>query len=189
MPSWLDTVINFLNSNNGIITAFATVLLAYITWRYVRLTRKYVSLTQEMLENTYRPEIDLRLLNTGKVYPRKVGVGVGKAALLNLSAKNIGPGVARKVEFKGHDSFNPDPDSVGNFPLQRVYFLREKRDRLLPGDELKSKDNLLGYKFDMAPSDLNKFQVTIIGTWEDSKGKKYCDEFPLNFADPNTWRK
>ena len=176
-------------AGSAFITAVATGVLAYITWRYVRLTRRYVTLTQEMLENTYRPEIDLHLLNTGRVYRNKVGVGVGKAGLLILRAKNIGPGVARKVEFKGHDSFNPDPDSMGNFPLQRVYFLGEKRDRLLPGEELKSKDNLLGYKFDMASSDLNKFQVTITGTWEDAKGKEYCDEFPLNFADPNTWRK
>ncbi len=167
---------------SAFITAVATGVLAIITRRYVRLT-------QEMLENSYRPEIDLHLLNTGRVYPNQVGVGVGKAALLILSAKNIGPGVARKIEFKGHDSFNPDPDNVGSFPLQHVYFLEEKRDRLLSGDELKSQDNLLGYKFDMASSDLNKFQVTITGTWEDTKGKKYCDDFPLNFADPNTWRK
>ena len=175
---WSDWII----AVSAFITAVATGVLAYITRRYVRLT-------QEMLENTYRPEIDLRLLNTGKVYPREIGVGVGKAALLILSVKNIGPGVARKVEFKGHESFNPEPDRAGYFPLRRVYFLKEKWDRLLPGDELKSKDNLLGYKFDMAPSDLNKFQVTITGTWKDAKGKKYCDEFPLNFADPNTWRK
>ena len=182
--NWSDWII----AGSAFITAGATIVLAFITRRYVRLTREYVSLTQEMLENTYRPEIDLRLLNTRKVYPREVGVGMGKAALLILSAKNIGPGVARKVEFKGHESFNPEPDRVGYFPLRRVYFLEEKSNRLLPGEELKSKDNLLGYKFDMASSDLNKFQVTITGTWEDAKGKKYCDEFPLNFADPNTWR-
>ena len=93
------------------VIAGATIALVVITWRYVRLTRKYVTLTQEMLENTYRPEIDLPLLNTGRVYRNKVGVGVGKAALLILSGKNIGPGVARKVEFKGHESFNPEPAS------------------------------------------------------------------------------
>ena len=69
MPSWLDSVINFLNSNNGIITALATALLAYITWRYVRLMKTYVQLTQEnvqltqeIVENSYKPEVVVRLL-------------------------------------------------------------------------------------------------------------------------------
>ena len=105
----------------------------------------------------------------------------GNSLYLSLWQKNIGPGVARKVEFEGHRSFNPDPDNIGVFPLMDVYFLEENTDCLLPGEELKSQDNLLGYP----SSDLNKFQVTITGTWEDSKGKKYCEDFHLNFADPN----
>ena len=70
--SWLTAFIGFLNSNNGIITARATVLLAYIIWRYVRLMKTYVQLTQEnvqltqeIVENSYKPEVVARLYMKG----------------------------------------------------------------------------------------------------------------------------
>ena len=148
----------------ALITAIATGLLAYIT-------RKYVTLTQDMLENSYRPEVVVRLLLTGEYYD--------SLPILTLSAKNVGPGVARKVRFEGYRSFNPD--KVDKPPLKRVYFLNDGIDRLVPGEERISNSDLPGFP----PNDLNKFQVTITGTWEDSKGKKYCEDFHLNFADPN----
>ena len=169
---------SWIVAGSAFITAIATGVLVYITWRYVRLTR-------EMLENSYRPEVIIRLLETGQTFSDEVGAETRKCPILILMAKNIGPGVARKVEFEGHRSFNPDPDNIGVFPLTRVYFLEKNTDCLLPGEELKSQDNLLGYPFGYPSSDLNKFQVTITGTWEDSKGKKYCEDFHLNFADPN----
>ena len=168
LPSWLDAVIDFLNSNNGIITAFATVLLAYITWRYVRLMKTYVQLTQEnvrltqeIVENTYKPEVVIRLLATGKGYTYEDGAETRRNPLLILIAKNVGPGVARNVKFEGYCSF--DPFEIGKPLLSRVYFIEDGIDRLLPGEELRSDDNLPGFP----PSDLNKFQVTITGTWED----------------------
>lgn len=174
----LGSIIGYLNSNSGLIAAIATVVLVGITWRYVRLT-------QETLENTYRPEVVVRLLKTGRGFSFEVGSETRQSPILFLMAKNIGPGVARKVEFEGHRSFNPDPENMGEFPLTRVFFLEKKTDCLLIGEELKSDDNLLGYPLDMTPSDLNKFKVTITVTWEDLKGKKYYDDFPLNFADRN----
>ncbi len=188
MPLWLDSTIKFLNENNGIITALATALLAYITWRYVRLMKTYVQLTQEnvqltqeMLENSYKPEVIVRLLPTGKAHVYEDGAEKRKHRILILIAKNIGPGVARNVKFEGHRSFNPMPDKTKEPLLKRVYFLEDGVDRLLPAEELRSDNNLPGFP----PSDLNKFQVTITGTWEDSKGKKHCEDFHLNFADPN----
>ena len=112
MPSWLDAVINFLNLNNGIITAFATVLLAYITWRYVRLMKTYVQLTQEnvrltqeMVENTYKPEVVVRLLREGVRTVQTAPTEWTDKRTMILSIKNVGPGVARKIKFEGDFSF------------------------------------------------------------------------------------
>ena len=156
----------------ALITAAATVVLAIITRRYVRLTR-------EMLEASYKPEVVIRLLATGKGYIYEDGAETRKNPLLILIAKNVGPGVARNVKFEGYCSF--DPFEIGEPLLSRVYFIEDGIDRLLPGEELRSDDNLPGFP----PSDLNKFQVTITGIWEDSKGKKHCEDFHLNFADPD----
>ena len=161
-------------AGSAFITAIATGVLVYITWRYVRLTR-------EMLENTYRPDVVVRLLWEGKIYTYKDGTEIRKNRLLTLSVKNVGAGVARNVTFERYLSFNPVPDKTDEPLLKRVFFLTDGIDRLLPGEELRSDDNLPGFPH----SDLNKFQVTITGTWEDSKGKKYCEDFHLNFADPN----
>ncbi len=170
----MTSLIEIINASGVIITAIATGVLAIITWRYVRLTR-------EMLENSYKPEVIVRLLRTRKAYIYEDGAETRKCPILILIAKNVGPGVARNVKFEGYRSFNPMPDKIKEPLLKRVYFLEDGIDRLLPGEELKSKDNLLGFP----PSDLNKFRVTITGTWEDSKGKKHCEDFHLNFADPN----
>ena len=156
-------------AGSAFITAIATGVLVYITWRYVRLTR-------EMLEISYRPEVVVRLLRTGETYLHdKV-----KNPLLTVHLKNVGPGVARNVKFEKYLSFNPIPDEIDEPLLKRVYFFNSVIDRLVPGEELRSID-LPGFP----PSDPNKFQVTITGTWEDLKGKKYCEDFHLNFADPN----
>ena len=161
--NWSDWIV----AASAFITAVATGVLAYITRRYVRLT-------QEMLENSYKPEVVVRLLRTGKKYIHKEGT----LPLLTVSVKNEGPGIARNVKFEGHDSF--DPYKRGVPLLGSVYFIKDGFDRLLSGEERKSDPNLLGFP----PRDLNK-KVTITGTWEDSKGKKYCENFDLNFADPN----
>ena len=90
--SWLTAFIEFLNSNNGIITALATALLAYITWRYVRLMKTYVQLTQEnvqltqeILKATNKPEVILYL-------SPEVGT-------MNLCIENIGVGYASNIKF------------------------------------------------------------------------------------------
>ena len=135
--SWSDWIV----AASAFITAGATVVLAIITWRYVRLTRK-------MLENSYKPEIVLRLLRTSRTHTYKEGTETWINPLI-VEAKNIGPGVARKVTFEGHRAFNPH--KIDEPPLKRVYFLNDGIDRLLPGDERKSDANLPG----LPHSDLN----------------------------------
>ena len=181
MPSWLDAVINFLNLNNGIITAFATVLLAYITWRYVRLMKTYVQLTQEnvrltqeMVENAYKPEVVVRLLCEGVRTVQTAPTEWTDKRTMILSIKNVGPGVARKIKFEGNFSFQ---SYEGDLPLKSINFLESGIDRLVPSEERRSNSFLTG-----DPSDDPNHTIT--GTWEDLKGKKYCEDFCLNFADP-----
>ena len=180
MPSWLDAVINFLNLNNGIITAFATVLLAYITWRYVRLMKTYVQLTQEnvrltqeMVENAYKPEVVVRLLREGVRTVQTAPTEWTDKRTMILSIKNVGPGVARKIKFEGDFSFR---SYGGALPLQSINFLANGIDRLIPSEERRSNSFITG-----DPSDDPNHTIT--GTWEDLKGKKYCEDFCLNFAD------
>lgn len=95
-----------------------------------------------------------------------------------IAVKNVGPGVARKIEFEMDGSFRPyKEDAV----LNDIYFLVHGVDRLVPAEKIIADDLFLVVKFD----DLNQVQTTIRGTWEDLKGKKYYDDFPLNFADRN----
>ena len=96
--SWLTAFIEFLNSNNGIITALATALLAYITWRYVRLMKTYVQLTQEMVENSYRPEVVVRLLRSGTRSVEIEPAYTMDKPIIILSVKNVGPGIAYKIK-------------------------------------------------------------------------------------------
>lgn len=184
MPSWLDSIINFLNSNNGIITALATALLAYITWRYVRLMKTYVQLTQEnvqltqeMVENSYKPEVVLRLLTTGTRMVEVTPNHFRHKPVIILSAKNMGPGVAYKIEFEGDLSF--DPYKIG-YSLKKINFLSNGIDQLVPGEERRSNGKFTAGLSD----DPSQLRIKFTGTWEDLKGKKDSKDFYLDFADP-----
>lgn len=180
--SWLGSVIDFLNSNNGIITAVATVILAGITgWyvhlmrRYVQLTQENVQLTQEMVEGSYKPEVVLRLLTIGT---RPVEVAskhfMDKPAII-LSVKNVGPGIAYKIKFEG--DFSVNPYKIGN-SLKKINFLVNGLDQLFPGEERKSNSNFTGGLSD----DPSQLRIKFTGTWEDFKGKEHRKDFYLNFA-------
>lgn len=184
MPLWLESVIDFLNSNNGMITALATVVLAVITGvyvylmkTYVRLTKKNVQMAQEMLENSYKPEVVLRLLYHRPTSVRVAPTETTQKSMIILSVKNVGPGVAYKIKFEGDLSFKPYEKGA---TLQRVNFLVNGIDQLVPGGERRSNSYFVG-----DPSgDPSELQVMITGTWEDFKGKEHCKDFYLNFSDP-----
>ena len=150
----------------AIISTGTAIFLAIITWRYVRLT-------QEMLENSYRPEVVVRLLYEGvRTVQTAPTERTGKRTMI-LSIKNVGPGVARKIKFEGDFSFR---SYGGDLPLKSINFLENGIDRLVPSEERRSNSFLTGN-----PSDDPNHTIT--GTWEDLKGKKYCEDFCLNFAD------
>ena len=158
----------------GAIVAIATVVLVLITRKYVLLMSEYVSLTQQILEVSYKPEVVVSLLRSSKQHLYKEYLEVPG---IILSIKNVGSGIARKINFEWDISFAP----YGGEPLGSINFLKNGIDCLAPGEERRSNSPFIA-----DPSgDLNQLQVTIKGTWEDSKGKKYCADFDLNFADPD----
>ena len=80
-------MIEWLTVITGAVVASATVALAFITWRYVRLTR-------QLLEASYKPEV--------VVYLRAAPTLIRDNLQVNKTTfcvKNVGPGVARKIEF------------------------------------------------------------------------------------------
>ena len=168
----MTSLIEILNASGVIITAIATGVLAVITWRYVRLTK-------QMLEASDKPEIVVRLLCSGSASVPVASTEYTERPVLILSVKNVGSGVARKIKFEADLSFAPSEDRDS---LNSVYFLQNGIDRLVPEEErIASNNTFIGN-----PSgDPNQLQTTIRGTWEDSKGKKHCEDFHLNFADPN----
>ena len=156
---------------SALITAIATIVLAIVTRLYIRLTR-------EMLDASYKPEVVIRLLHKHVATIPVAATEYTDGAVISLSVKNVGPGVARKIEFEGDLSFCPC--EYGS-RLRDIYFLVNGIDRLAPGEEKRSDK---GFVVNQS-GDPNQLQTTITGTWEDSKGMKYSGDFNLNFADPD----
>ena len=165
---WSTWIIAF----STFITAVATGVLAYITRRYVRLM-------QEMVENAYRPEVVVFLFYKGVRTFQVTSAEYRSVTEIRIGVKNIGPGVARKIQFEMDPSFRPYQE--GGSSLGDIYFLVNGVNRLVTAEEIKPDNIFLVGGFD----DQNQVQTTIRGTWEDSKGRKYCEDFHLNFADPN----
>lgn len=95
--SWLESIIEFLNSNSGAITAIATVILVCITVWYVKVTK-------DILKISKKPVVILFLQ----------GDGVD----IKLCVQNIGTGSASDIEFTGDLSFKPT--FPGDRPLKET---------------------------------------------------------------------
>lgn len=176
--SWLDTLLDFLNKNDGAITGLATVVLVGITAWYARMTKEnvrlmkeYVHLTQEMLKATNKPEVIILLRWEGK--------------LINIRVENIGTGYASDVKFTG--------------PL-----LSYKARPQFPGEEYEEIKKLppfkngirylgSGQKIDTLPlfsmyveeeEHIPEHPIGIEVSYSDSTGARYDKEFHL---EPRNW--
>ena len=162
-------MIEWLTVITGAIVAIATVVLAYITWQHVRLTR-------ETLKATYKPEVIVRLLRGNLHVYNEYFADYG----IILCVKNVGTGVAHKIEFGDRESLSFAP--YGGESLGNINLLRHGIDLLAPGDERRHNKPIIP---DLQ-GDLNQLKVTINVTYEDSEGTKYSKLSPLNFADPES---
>ena len=85
-------IIDFLNQNDSVIVAFATVVLVVVTILYLLETRKMRLTTQEMLRVSNTPDIQVSILWE---YRTK------KVSTYDLCIQNIGTGFAYNVKFSG----------------------------------------------------------------------------------------
>ena len=144
------------------ITAFATVILAVITWWYVRLTK-------QMLRASNIPVIRMFLHATE--YD------------LNLCVQNIGTGFACDIKFKGDLSFKPEKQrNTKSEPLEKLEPFKSGIDYLGPGHKIETfisrrmtTSQLPEHRFDIAVTykDLANISKTKtfpfeIGNWENT---------------------
>ena len=163
-------VINWLNSYSGAITAFATVVLmgttvvlARITWRYVRLTREILEENRLMRLEAQKPEI--------AIYLRSHQAHI---VLKYLRVENIGTGPAHDVRFKTDLSFSAD----GETRLEEVRFLRDGINYLQPGG---NRDCFLSSLVNRP--DLFEKSLEISVTYKDSMNKEHERCFLLDFGE------
>ena len=111
-------IIDFLNDNSGMITAFATVILTGITWWYVRLTK-------QMLRASNIPVIRM-FLHVDEYY-------------LNLCVQNIGTGFACDIKFQGDLSFKTEKQlNTKSEPLENLEPFSSGIDYLGPGHKVET---------------------------------------------------
>lgn len=145
----------------AVVTAGATIVLAIITSRYVRLT-------DSLLKATYKPQIFVSL-----VYGKFIGSSGSSLHWQNICVKNIGVGLARKVEFGGDLSFKTKEST----PLKEIDFIKSGIDALPPGEEKNDRVNIEFEPDEAYPP------VLITVAYKDSMGGDYNDEFILDFND------
>ena len=144
--------VEIMNASGVIITALATAILAFITWRYVLLTRR-------MLEANNKPELLVFL------FPAE-----GFEYSINLCIQNIGTGFASNVKFTGDLSFQP---LYQNLPLKHMGIFKNGIDNLPPGKKIEIP---LFHTQKIPQKSLN---ITV--TYTDSMKNKYTEAFLLEF--------
>ena len=87
-----DNSMLWFNIIHGIITALATIVLAYITYHYLKETRKIRETSQETLRVANTPDVRMFLGNIN---------GVGTVYTIDLCIQNIGTGFAYDLKFTG----------------------------------------------------------------------------------------
>ena len=122
-------IIDIITASIGIITMGATVTLAVITWRYVRLTRDYVHLTREMLEESRQQRIDSQKPEIA-IRPMRVGTDKPQVIRIHFHVENIGRGPAMDVKF----TIDPNFCVPGHELIRNVDFIKHGIDYFQPRD-------------------------------------------------------
>ena len=155
-------VVNWLDSHSGTITAAATVVLALITWRYVRLTREILEENRRMHLNAQKPNIRLFLRR-------------GESSSMVLGIRNIGGGPAKNILFtvaREQPVGEPSIDET-SFPefLQGISYLSS-------GQTIEGIIDPRLVRDRWVESGPGTFQIAVV--WEDSMGNEYAERFFLN---------
>lgn len=158
--SYVDSPLEFA----ALMTGIATVVLAIITWRYVRLTKHILEEHRLMRLDANKPEIVVSLLPHGAHF-----------AWVMLCVENIGTGIAH------HLKFTADPSSISSFdrPLEEIGFLKREIEVFAPGRKMQSFLVSAVGKFD----ELKQQPLKITVTYKDSEDVEYKEDFPLDFSE------
>ena len=155
--SWLESLSQYLNTNNGTLTAIATVVLAGITFWYALMTQKTV-------RGINRPEILIFLSPDPSV------------RFINLCIQNTGTGYASDIKFAFGGAFSYIPILSGK-PFSAIGIFREGFDYLLPGKNFE-----LPLCTIQNVESLPQQTLTFTVTYKDSVQKKYKTSFSLNLT-------
>ena len=157
----------------GLMTGGATVVLAIITWRYVRLTKDYVRLTRDILGENQRMRLDTQKPIIA-IYLRSETTDY---TFVYLCVENIGAGPAYGVEFDTDLSFRlDDTRSLSG----EVRILKRGLRYFPPGQKrefLLSCGSYTGHK------ELMQRQLKIATTYKDSGHTPYGEPFCLDFRE------
>lgn len=149
---------------SALMTGIATVVLAIITWKYVRLTKHILEEQRLMRLDANKPEIVVSLL------PHETHIN-----WVMLCVENIGTGLARHVKFTANPSSIPSFDT----PLEEIGFLKREIKVFAPGRKMQSFLVSAVDKFE----ELDQQPLKITVTYKDSENGEYKEDFPLDFSE------
>ena len=166
-------VIDWLIGLASVITGIATVVLAVITRRYVRLTNSILEENRLMRLDAHKPEIAVSLCLQRDVTP--------SIRHVILRIENIGAGPARDVKFITDFSLKRDDvaslESIDLLKNGITYFGHGRTIGYMIAD---------GYKLDKLKKH-TPIEITV--TYTDSAKREYEDTFHLDFGVlKNSWR-
>lgn len=159
MPEIISTIVI---AAAAVVTAGATIVLAVITSRYVRLT-------DSLLKTTYKPQIFVSLRYHLFISP----TGAGELCWQDICVKNIGVGPARKIQLGGDLSFKTKESR----PLKEMGLFKKGIDALAPGQEESERVPLELVSHEEYPP------VLITVAYTDGMDGHYGDKFTLDFND------
>jgi hypothetical protein len=156
--------LDFLNQNNGAITAISTLVLAVVTFIYVILTWNISSETKKMREAQTEPHVSATIQSDER-----------SINWINLVIKNTGLGPAYKVKFE----VNPDfEDRLLMSKLSEIGFIKDGLPYFAPNQEFRF------ILTDMAENYQEKlktvFKIKIV--YETSIHKPYDDTYLIDFS-------
>ena len=151
------SVINFLNSNAGVIIAIATLVFA-------ALTRQYIKLTREIQKKNDTPKVLVFLSHIYLSY---------EVSTLELCVQNAGTGFAYDVKFAGDLSIYPN---ISHQPLAEYQIIKDGISHLAPG---KVYHIPLFWQYEQ--SNLPQETLGIVVTYRDAENRKCTETFHLNF--------
>lgn len=152
----------------AIVTAFTTIVLAYITYHYLKETRKIRETSQEMLRVANTPDVRMFLGNIN---------GVGEVHTIDLCIQNIGTGFAYDLKFTG--DFDRIQPLAGKVSLAEYDVIKDGIRHLGNG---KFIPILLYINWNEYKSDLPSTPVDVSINYKDSANTKYDAKFQLDFT-------